>query len=246
MGNMTQTEAPPTIIYAEQEHASLRAVVVLAMLTSYIFCFWLIHSLGQSLPERLSSLAFVIACLLAAPLAAGITWLLERWMKHIWHSGYDLTLYDNSFQVSQPKTEDMNFNFEGHFSNLNWYFTLTGYKRGGRERRVSNKWLCLCSQIQQDEHRVIIYAFASPQKTAVYQKDHPLQFEKLHPVEVYASHKRSRFDPPSRPGKLPTEIISGKNGRYWLAEQRRWTEGLELTFKDYETFLNYLQTHSLN
>ncbi len=240
---MNQEDTTFTTLHAEQEHAGIRAVVVVAMLASYILCFWLINVLAQLLPERLASLGFVVACLLAVPLAIAITWLLEKWLKQVWHSGYNLALQDDGFTVSQPKLDDMAFNFNGHFSNLNWYFKLTGYKRGGRERRVSDKWFCLCSQIQQDEHRLIVYAFAPPKKTAVYQEDHPLQFEKLRPVDVYASHKRSRFEPPSRPNKLPTEVISGKNGRYWLSEQRRWMEGLELTIEDYETFLNYLQTH---
>lgn len=244
-GNMTQTQTTPITIYAEQEHSGIRAMVVISMAVSYFFCFWLINVLGQLLPERLASLGFVIACLLAIPLAIGITWLLEKWLKRVWHSGYSLILKGNGFQVSQPDVDNLDFDFVGNYLNLNWFFKLAGYKRGGRERRVPDKWLCLCCQIQQDENRIIVYTFAPPKKTAVYQSDHPLNFRKLNPTDIYETGGIGRFSPPSRPNKLPPEVISGKNGRYWLAEQRRWQEGLELTFNDFETFMNYLQTHSL-
>jgi len=244
MGKMIQSKTTPLTLYAEQEHSGLRAVVVLSIAVSYFLCFWLINILGQLLPERVASLGFVIACLLAAPLAIGITWLLEKWLKKVWHSGYSLSLQEEVMHVEQRDKDAMDFDFTGNFSNLNWYFKLAGYKRGGRERRVSDKWICLCCQIQQDEHRLVVYAFAPPKKTAVYQTDHPLQFKKLSPGDIYDSQKDARFAPPSRPNKLPTEVISGKNGRYWLAEQRRWQEGLELTFDDFETFLAYLQTHN--
>lgn len=244
MVNMSPLNAASTVLHAEQEHSGIRAVVVISMAVAYIICFFLLNSLIQLLPERIASLAFALSCLLAAPLAIGITWLLEKWLKGIWRSGYSITLQENSFSVSQPELAEINFDLNLNFVNLNWYFKLAGYKRGGRERRVSDKWLCLCCQVQQDERRLIVYTFAPPQKTAVYENHHPLKFEKLNPVDVYSDHYKTRFTPPSRPNKLPPEVISGKNGRYWLAEQRRWTEGIELTFADFETFLAYLQSHT--
>ena len=244
MVNMIRTDAAPITLYAEQEHTGIRAVVVLSMALSYIICFWLINSLSQLLPERITSFSVALACIMAAPLAIGISWLLEKWLKRIWHSGYSITLLDENIRVSQPEFDEIDFDLALNFVNLNWYFKLIGYKRGGRERRVPEKWLCLCCQVQQDARRLLVYTFAPPQKTAVYENNHLLKFEKLNPVDVYSSHLKNRFTPPSRPNKLPPEIISGKNGRYWLAEQRRWTEGLELTFADFETFLAYLQTHT--
>lgn len=244
MSHMTQSATTPITIHAEQEHAGIRAAVVLSMVISYLFCFGFINILSQLLPERIASLGFVVACLLSFPLAIGITWILERWLKRIWHSGNSLTLQNEKIHVSQRHKNNMDFDLDNNFSNLNWYFKLAGYKRGGRERRVPDKWICLACQIQQDEYRLVIYTFAPPKKTAVYQDEHPLQFEKLSPGDIYESHGVGRFAPPTRPNKLPTDVISGKNGRYWLAEQRRWQEGLELTFDDFETFLNYLQTHS--
>ena len=240
---MTSTKQQTITLYAEQEHAGLRAVVVISIAVSYFLSFWLLNILGRLLPERVASLGFVLACLLAVPLAIGITWLLERWLKQVWHSGYSLALQDEGFHVSQRTVDGLDFDLNGNYSNLNWYFNLAGYKRGGRERRVSDKWLCLCCQVQQDEYRLLVYAFAPPTETAVYTTNYPLHFEKLNPTNIYDSRHNARFAPPSRPNKLPTEVISGKNGRYWLAEQRRWIEGLELTFEDFEIFLQYLQTH---
>jgi hypothetical protein len=41
---------------------------------------------------------------------------------------------------------------------------------------------------------------------------------------------------PARP-ELPTEVIAGESGRYWLAERNRWQEGVELAPGDFETLL---------
>lgn len=105
---------------------------------------------------------------------------------------------------------------------------------------MAKDWLCFCCQVQQDENRFIVYTFAPPTQTAVYTPTHPLRFQKINPVEVYDASENGRFAPPTRPDTIPSEILNSKNGRYWLAEQRRWREGLELTRQDFETFLQYL------
>lgn len=40
------------------------------------------------------------------------------------------------------------------------------------------------------------------------------------------------FKAPERP-ELPASLLAGKDGIYWLAERRRWIEGLELTRQDF-------------
>jgi hypothetical protein len=75
--------------------------------------------------------------------------------------------------------------------------------------------------------------------------NHPFRFQKINPVEVYDTLFRRPFCPTCPTRYHSIRVLSGKNGRYWLAEQRRWTEGLELTREDFEIFLQYLQTHNL-
>lgn len=242
---MTQAKTDVITLYAEQEHAGIRAAVVISMFVTYLLSFWLFNAVIRLLPPAIASYAILLSCVLAAPAAVGLTWLLERWLKTVWHSGYSITLQPDSFVIAQPAGGDVDFQFSGNVAVLAWYFKLIGYKRGGRERRVAKEWLCFCCQVQQDGSRFIAYTFAPPEQTAVYAPTHPLRFQKINPVEVYDTSYDGRFAPPARPVTIPSEIISGKNGRYWLAEQRRWTEGLELTREDFATFLQYLQTHNL-
>jgi hypothetical protein len=233
----------PTTLHAEQEHAGLRAVVVAAMLVAYILSFLLFNSLIRLLPDSIASFAFLLSCITAVPAAIGATWLLETWLKRTWHSGYSLTLTAESITVKQPDAGDVVFDMTANFSTLAWYFKLAGYQRGGRERRVQKEWFCFCCQVEQDGSRLIVYAFVPPQKTAAITLGSRLRFQQIFPVDVYDAGYKGRLAPPVRPGKIPTQVLSGKNGRYWLAEQNRWAEGLELTREDFAVFLDYLQTH---
>lgn len=237
---MTQLATLPQTLHAEQEHPRLRVAVVVALLALYALAFSLFNFLIRQLPGDIASFALPLSCVLAALTAVAMTWLVERWLKRIWLSGYSLTLNPDSLIVRQPAADDVVFMMNGSLSTLAWTFKLAGYKRGGRERRVPENWHCLCCQVQQEDSRLIAYAFAAPGRTAVYTPHHPLRFQKINTVEVYETPGFGRFSPPSRPDKIPADVLSGKDGRYWLAEQRRWREGLELTLEDFETFLQYL------
>ena len=119
------------------------------------------------------------------------------------------------------------------------YFRLSGYPRGGRERRVSDKWLCVCTELQQDDNRVNTFAFMPPEMAAplIAPTTGRTSFHILNPAEIYTSDLRSRFGPPARP-TIPTTLLHSKDGRYWLAERRRWEIGIELTAADFMTIMN--------
>ncbi len=55
-------------------------------------------------------------------------------------------------------------------------------------------------------------------------------------VELYDNTMRSRIGPPSRPD-IPNRLLQSKDGRYWLAERRRWEYGIELTPDDFGTLM---------
>jgi len=246
MVGMSASAPNPLVLHAEQEHPRLRFVVVLALLAVYAVCFVAIRSLIGFAPGELPSFAISLSCLLSLPLALVLVWLLEKWLKTVWPSGYNLVLADDRLQVNQPELDSLTFSWAMPLDLLTWYFSLQGYKRGGPERRVPANWLCLACQVQQEESRLIVFTYAAPAKAEVYLDGRApvIKFHKINPVEVYSSTLSSRFQPPSRPNVIPTQVLNGKDGRFWLAEQRRWQEGLELPLKEFETFLNYLQVHT--
>lgn len=258
--------APPAAvtIHADQEHSGLRLVIFVALFVGFFLGFqlmvWLLSTLA---PAAVQDYTTFLACVGAIPLALLMIWALERWLKRVWHSGLSLVLDwqgitvndrrqppagDEPGDAQRPTTQVSEgvkgpaITWAGNMSQLNWYFRLSGYPRGGRERRVSNKWLCLATELNQDGAKLNVYAFLSPERAAALIDDPRLAFRRLNPAEVYDSSMRSRFTPPTRPA-IPNNLLHSKDGRHWLAERRRWEYGIELAPQDFITLVTYVQTH---
>ena len=242
---MGQTMPNPLILNAEQEHTRLRLAVVLLLGLTFILLFTLIRALLQTGPETLASFSLTLACLLATPLALGIVWGIEQWLKRVWPSGYRLVLDEAGLVVEQPEREAVRFARGEGVNYLGWFFKLRGYKRGGRERRAPESWCCLACQVQQADQILIVYAYAPAKQAEAIAQTYagPFRFHAITPADVYGQKGLAgRLQAPTRPESFPAQILSGKDGRYWLAEQRRWREGLELPPKEFSLFLNYLQS----
>jgi hypothetical protein len=71
----------------------------------------------------------------------------------------------------------------------------------------------------------------------ICQKNEQNRFLELRPSEyIQGSVFRRWLTPPSRP-EIPTKVLVGKQGHFWLAERRRWNEGLELEIEDFFVFM---------
>lgn len=213
----------------------------------FVLVSWLIRTFG---PPGLVDYATFLSCVGAVPLALVTIWLVERALKKMWHSGLTLQLDPTGVYVEDTREGGKRLSpsdppliaWDKPIAQLNWYFRLSGYPRGGRERRISAKWVCLCTELQQDEGRLSVYAFMPPEEAAVWTEgaDTRASFHILHPGQVYDQGLRSRVGPPSRP-TIPTELLHSKDGRYWLAERRRWEQGIELTPADFARIMTEMQ-----
>lgn len=231
----------PVVFHADQEHTGLRAAVLLLLIGCTFIFFLLLNSLWpQIAPRRLVDFTFLIACAGSLVLGLAAVWGMEKGLKRIWHSGRTITLNEQGIQVQDGDLPPYTLSWQGNITQLFWRFTLKGYKRGGRERRVPEKWICLAVQVQEGEERVIIYTYSSLKQVEEMMARHGrVPFQEVFPAEVYATDARSRYlSAPSRPDKIPAEVLAGKDGKYWLAEQRRWLEGFELTHEDFEQFIS--------
>jgi hypothetical protein len=212
--------------------------------------------LPDLLPRNLTDYAVFLSCVGAIPLALAAVWGVETLLKRVWHSGLSLALDEKGLYVEDKRAKRRSpeaepFEEPGQPAFLwaeplrftNWYFRLSGYARGGRERRVSPKWYCLASELQQNDRRLILFTFMPPQKAEeiVAEKKGPLAFHQILPAELQTRTMRSRFGPPSRPS-ISNQLLHSRDGRYWLAERRRWEQGVELTPEDFETILAFAQT----
>ncbi|MCB9418837.1 MAG: hypothetical protein H6667_03475 [Ardenticatenaceae bacterium] len=237
---MSTASSSSIVLHADQEHDNLRTAVILFLITAFFLSYWLVYAILQadfwgSVRDYAVSLSCVLGLVLALAISAGF----EVWLKRVWHSGRRLTLDENSIHIQDKLTNEQTINLTNNVSHLQWQFNLHGYRRGGREKRLSANWVCLAYQLQQGETRLIVHSYLPPQKAQVWLEDgsgRP-QFHKINPGDVYESSLSSRFGAPSRP-VISNEVLSNSDGRYWLAERHRWDEGFELTPHDFAIFMN--------
>jgi hypothetical protein len=207
-------------------------------------------------PSSLLDYTTFLACVGAAPLALMMIWGLEKVLKRVWRSGLSIALDERGLYVrdrrgapavtsqspaASDEFEQPAMTWGRNLGRLNWYFRLSGYARGGRERRVPAKWFCLATELQQDEARLSVFSFMSSDDMTRFTERSGEHFHLINPAELYDTGVRSRIGPPSRPN-IPNHLLQSKDGRYWLAERRRWEYGIELTPEDFATLLDYAQT----
>ena len=240
----------PITLHGNPEHASLRTTVILALLLFLWIAFILIRLLIQQFaPPAILDYTVALTCSTSLLLGLALAWATEKILKQVWHSGVSVTLEEagakyTTKKLTRSKDEGYSISFD-RGSRLNvsrWRFGLQGYKRSGRERRVTEKHICFAVEIQQDENQLTVFSYLSPSQAKKWlnisdlqRQFHELDMQKLHDQEK----RRSRFAPPLQPNKIPTHLLTKRDGRYWLAERRRWRKGVELTAKDFEIFMAY-------
>lgn len=247
-------DSSSVVLHADQEHAGLRmavlGLVILGVIVGYLGVNWAITRFAS--PEVMDYAVF-LSCVGGVPIGLAVAWVGERYLKRAWPSGNRVVLQEGETAVIQaawqsdatPRTEEA---FDPAASDaLFWYFSLSGYPRGGSERRAPKRFYCMAVQLQEDEERLLLFAFVPPRKTEelverLGEVDED-GFVKLEPKELY-DRKLFSFRGPARP-QIPPELIRGPRGRYWLAERRRWQDGLELTAGDFETFIQFMRNHGV-
>jgi len=249
---MTSTGQSSRVLHADPEHGNLRFVVIVVLILALVLSFLLIQFLigWLAADSRLHEFTFVISCAGAIPLALGIAWLIEKLLKREWHSGTMLALDESQLRYIKGKSgqtqpsenaDEVVFEWSKRLNLTRWFFRLKGYPRAGRERRVSDKWLCLACQLQQDDARLIVFGYLPPDRALSWTENQHLK-EPFHPISLsllYEQAGKKRQVASIRP-KIPSSMLTGTDGRFWLAEQRRWQEGTELAKEELTAFLEYL------
>lgn len=250
---MTQIEQPPKVLHADPEHSGLRFIVVVILLLGLILGFvvtQLLLSLVAS-DTVLIEFATVLSCIGATILALTIAYVSELYLKRIWHSGTVLELDDSRLDFKKKKSlideegnnyENMSFDWAKNVNLTRWFFKLDGYPRAGRERRVSGKWLCLACQIQQDESFLIIYSYFPEQEAELWAQHQGLAepFHAISMAKLYDRTGQKKRGAATRPS-IPSDMLTDKDGRYWLAERKRWRDGVELTRSDFTILMEYVE-----
>ncbi len=270
---MSANAPRPILLHADQEHSGLRMAVFLGLFAGLLLGFGVVLvALNAFAPPAIRDYRYFLSCVGAFPVALLLIWGLERLLKRVWHSGLSLELYPYGIIVHDRRGEGARFQVAGsreeprmsaqpsslapgtwnleptlswsaHFTQLNWYFRVSGYPRAGRERRVANKWLCLGTELNQDGTRLNVFTFMPPEQAAAWIDNPRMAFHRLNPADIYDTSPRARLGPPGRPN-IPNQVLHSKDGRYWLAERRRWEQGVELTPVDFTTFMDAALAHA--
>jgi hypothetical protein len=231
-----------TVLHADQEHSGIRFVVpAIWVFTFIIFYFVLKAFLDNRPPGGIGDYAVTLACVGALPLSLALGAISEYILKRKWHSGRQVAIHNQGLTVIRSEADNLTLDWSRRANQVLWHFPLKGYPRGGRERRVPGGWLCLGCQVQQDDQRFIVYSLMSRK-----QAEPLIEKYRFHAINVAdfldTNTVKNWLSAPSRPS-LPSNMLGGKEGPFWLAERRRWHEGLELTPSDFIIFLNRVNEH---
>ncbi|MCP5097886.1 MAG: hypothetical protein GY943_20250, partial [Chloroflexi bacterium] len=206
---MTISSSTSTVLHADAEHPGIRTVVMLSAIVLLLLAFFLMRLVFQA---TMDESPFILVCGAALPIGLGAVWLLEISLKRLWPSGRNLVFTESEVKATNRVQNDLQLKWGEDLSQLNWHFNLKGYPRGGRERRIPASWLCLASQLQQGERRLVVYAYVSPQKAATILENTAVNpsFHPIEPKDVYKTSLRSRYmSTPTRPD-IPSKVLAGK------------------------------------
>lgn len=231
---MTSSSSSEITLHADREHAGLRAAVLLIVIGGFVISFLAINMILSNGSGLVASYSFPLSCVLGLVLAVMAAGVAEAIMKRNWHSGRRVIIDDHSLRAWLPEGETATLEWSGRVWAIKWTFSLAGYPRGGRERRLTKQHHCLACQLQQDDTRVIVYGYLKGLEAMSLLGDN--EFRQLDPADYYERGPLRRLRGATDRPKLPTSVLTGKDGPFWLAEQRRWTNGLELIGEDFVTF----------
>lgn len=237
---MASSQTHPTVLHADQEHAGLRTAVFVLLFVFLAMAFLGIQAVLRAVGAV--DYAFIASCGGALPVALGTVWVIEKLLKRYWPSGRSVTLIRDGIQMHTEAAAQWEMTQAHEPTALFWYFNLRGWQRGGRERRVPRTWLCLAVELKSGKKEAVVYTFLPQNKVRSWldREDGP-RFHEIFPRDVYDNSLRSRLGGPARP-EIPAAVLTGKDGKYWLAERRRWTEGFELPPQAFAQFMDHIQT----
>ncbi len=227
---MVDENSYPLTLYADQEHERLRTAVVFLLFFLTLIIFIVSRVTYGSVSGTIASYSFALSCITSLALALAVAWAAERYLKTIWRSGDSVTITADSIVVASNNQPDIIVSCQVKLVRFDYYFHLKNPTRTGRERRVSGDAVCLASEVVQGNEQFILYAYM-PSKVEAKWMD---PFRELNPNLIDDKGEQKAF---VRTRAVPVELLRGKDGRYWLAEQHRWKTGMELTAEDFEIFM---------
>jgi hypothetical protein len=198
----------------DQEHAALRFTVIVMFIALWVVGFSISNSLIPSAGFN------IIAGLIGIVAAAIGARLLEPFLKARWPSGRVVRINHDGIRLSLRDKIQEEVKSGEAVSVLLWRFKVM------RRGRVPKGWYVIACALEQDDRYLPIYSFASPDQCEGLNK-------KMHFTELLGDKALKNV-------KQDSLRVSGEQRRLRLAEAHRWNNGAEMTYADFERFLERL------
>ncbi len=235
----------PVELTGNPEHDGLSlaiasAFVVLVLIVTFIVDLVLYFWLGGTRIEYI-----IPSCFVGLIIGMIAIYFLDPVLKRMIPSGVVITLSDESISLERPTHEEIELTHPLAEPPLFWRRQLRGRGYTNRERQVHKSWYCYACQVQNEDDKIVLHTYIHPRQ--ISELDEILTFRVLDLKELEKSGATRRANRISRMrtfGTLPTipsSIIVGESGRYWLGERHRWEQGIELTLEDFKQVVAYLK-----
>jgi hypothetical protein len=201
----------------DAEHAGIRVTGCTSFIAIFIASFLLMTMLIQNI--------VVLAGIIGVVIAGGSATLIERTLRGRWASGRELHADTDAIRITDKGETERKIDPSLQVNMLAWHFTTK------RASRVKKGWHVIGLALEQDGEFVPAYTFAAPDTFDAW--EYADLFTKL------AKDKKRNDDNKS----VMNMRHAGEQRRLREAEQDRGIFGAEMTFEQFNRYIQFLQTH---
>ena len=208
-------------------------VLVFGVISALVFSLWLGGAMAQY---------SILSCFVGLGIGMVGILFLDPMIKQWLPSGVTLTLEDTAITMKRPTADPIELTHPLAEPPLYWRRELHGRGHTTRERQIPKGWYCYACQVQNEDDKIVVHVYVPPKH--VPELDEGATFRPLDLKELQESgkggarmaHWRNYGTLPN----IPSSLIVGENGRYWLGERLRWERGIELKLEDFKLVLEHL------
>ncbi|MBI5670459.1 MAG: hypothetical protein HZC41_20900 [Chloroflexi bacterium] len=205
---------------ADPEHGALRSAIFGLFFVLWVVGYILINAVIPS--DGFNIIGVVVGFGLAAVLVSQV---IEPYLRRSWPSGRTLHMDANSIRLVHHDKVQKTINTQEPMSILLWNFKIKH-----RRNRVPAGWFVMACALEQNEDYLPVYALVSPEQAKALE-------ERAHFTTLISDR-----DAKAKDVRQDTLRVTGEQRRLRLAETFRWADGAELTYADFEQFLQQLNT----
>lgn len=204
----------PLSIPVDREHGGLRLSLVAVFVVLWFIGFLIANAI-------ISSAGFnIVAGIIAFGVAALGGRLIEPFLKERWPSGRFVEVDAQGVRLMKHNTAETEIRSNDGVSTMLWRFKVN------RRARVPKGWFVVACALEQNDLYLPIYTFASPE-----------QAEQLNKITRFTDLMNEKN---ANAVKQDSLRVAGEQRRLRVAETHRWTDGAEMTFEDFQAYIERL------